>query len=303
MRELSSQQSVYLNQIETYVARLPGLSSTATKVLATCNDPQSSPNDLNRLIALDPVLAGQVLKLINSAYYSLRQPISSLTRAIVMLGVNTVKNLVLSLAVLDRMRPLKPVRTFSGVAFWSHCVAVGVIAKCIAEAGGVPLADQEDYFICGLLHDLGKIPLQHRFPDEYSRALELADLHSWPSVEAEQAIFGFDHSTVGGLIARKWRLSAAVIGVLDHHHQPDKGRNRSSQAILTVALADLYARSLENGSEEAPLNGDGFAAAVMGRVGIDGAALDRIGETAAAEIDKAKAFLDITEGGRARYEG
>lgn len=75
MREFASDQTSYLNQIEAYVARLPSLSTTATKVLETCNNPKSSPNDLNRLIALDPVLAGQVLRLINSAYYSLNHPL------------------------------------------------------------------------------------------------------------------------------------------------------------------------------------------------------------------------------------
>ena len=90
----------YLKDIRAYIARMPSLSTTAAKVLETCNNPQSSPNDLNRVICLDPVLAGQVLRLTNSAYYSLGHSVSSLTRAIIMLGINTVKNLVLSFAIL-----------------------------------------------------------------------------------------------------------------------------------------------------------------------------------------------------------
>ena len=96
-----SHHKPYFKQIQAYIARLPSLSTTAAKVLETCNNPQSAPNDLNRVISLDPVLAGQVLRLTNSAYYSLRHPVSSLTRAIIMLGINTVKNLVLSFAILE----------------------------------------------------------------------------------------------------------------------------------------------------------------------------------------------------------
>ena len=193
MYAFSSHQTSYLNQIAAYVARMPSLSTTATKVLETCNNPQASPNDLNRLIALDPVLAGQVLRLINSAYYSLRHPVSSLTRAIIMLGVNTVKNLVLSFAILQQLPMAKPFGTLSPVSFWEHSVAVGVIAKWLAEFTGVHLKDQEDYFVGGLLHDLGKIPLNHRFADETRQAMELARQHRWSAVYAESVIFGFDH--------------------------------------------------------------------------------------------------------------
>jgi HD-like signal output (HDOD) protein len=83
----------FLKRIRVYIARMPSLSTTVTKVLETCNDPYASANDLSRVISLDPVLVGQVLRLINSAYYALPHAITSLPRAIIMLGLNTVKNL------------------------------------------------------------------------------------------------------------------------------------------------------------------------------------------------------------------
>ena len=295
MRAFSSHQALYLKQIETYVARLPSLSTTATKVLETCNNPQSSPNDLNRLITLDPALAGQVLRLINSAYYSLSQPVSSLSRAIIMLGVNTVKNLVLSLAILDHLHTRKPFRILSSATFWSHSVAVGVIAKCMAEAQGVSLADQEDYFVYGLLHDLGKIPLNHQFVDEYEQAMALARRQRWSLFRAERVIFGIDHSTVGGLIARKWRLSPVCIDVLAHHHRTDELLTDHPQQVLMVALANLYAQLLENDSDEGTLANEEFAALLMRRIGLDASTLDRLRDPVRAEIDKAKIFLRISQ--------
>ncbi len=295
MHAFSSHRTSYLNQIEAYVARMPSLSTTATKVLETCNNPQSSPNDLNRLIALDPVLAGQVLRLINSAYYSLRHPVSSLTRAIIMLGVNTVKNLVLSFAILQQLPVAKHFGTLTPVSFWEHSVAVGVIAKWLAEFKGVDLKDQEDYFVGGLLHDLGKIPLNHQFGDETQQALALARQHHWSVVHAESVIFGFDHSMVGGLIARKWRLSPAYVEVLTYHHRPTESPGNKPQLVFMVALADLYARLLENDLDEDTLADDEFATLLMGRVGLDVSTLALARDTVLAEIDRAKIFLEISQ--------
>lgn len=295
MHALSSHQTSYLHQIEAYVARMPSLSTTATKVLQTCNNPQASPNDLNRLIALDPVLAGQVLRLINSAFYSLGHPVSSLTRAIIMLGVNTVKNLVLSFAILQQLPMIKPFGSLSSVSFWEHSVAVGVIAKWLAEFKGVNLTDQEDSFVGGLLHDLGKIPLNQKFADETHQAMTLAGQRRWSAVDAESVIFGFDHSMVGGLVARRWRLSPVFVDVLAYHHRPAESPDNNSQLLFIVALADLYARLLENNSDEDTLANDEMAALLMARIGLDAPTLACARDAVSAEIDRAKIFLEISQ--------
>ena len=93
-----------LKKIQAYITRIPSLSTTVIKVVETCNNHRASANDLQRIISFDPVLTARVLKLINSAYYSLGVPITSLTRAIVMLGLNTVKNLALSFAILENLK-------------------------------------------------------------------------------------------------------------------------------------------------------------------------------------------------------
>ncbi len=294
MHAFVNHAALYLNQIEAHVARLPSLSTTATKEMQTCNDPHSSPNDLNRLIALDPALAGQVLRLINSAYYSLPQPVSSLSRAIIMLGVNTVKNLVLSLAIIDHFRTAKPFRTVSNATFWSHSVAAGVIAKCIAEIQGVPLADQEDYFVSGLMHDLGKILLNHQFSAEYHQAMALARQSHGSMFHAERIIFGIDHCTVGGLIARKWRLSPAFVDVLALHHQPDDILADSAPLVLSVALANLYAQVLETDSQEDSLHEHKLAAVIMARLDIEVNMLNGMRHKVLTEIDKAKIFLEVS---------
>ena len=106
-----------LEKIRLFVDKMPSLSTTVSKVLEICSRPDTVPNDLNRVVSLDPVLAGQVLKLINSAYYSLMNKVTSLTRAIIMLGLNTVKNLALSTAIIRSVGQAKksqalPIREF-----------------------------------------------------------------------------------------------------------------------------------------------------------------------------------------------
>jgi putative nucleotidyltransferase with HDIG domain len=295
MHEIVSNHQSYLKTIRAYIARLPSLSTTAAKVLETCNNPESSPNDLNRVIGLDPVLAGQILRLTNSAYYSLAHPISSLTRAIIMLGINTVKNFVLSVAILKQLHNKQSFRALSVEKFWAHSLSVGVIAKCLAMVRGVSLSDQEEFFVCGLLHDLGKIPLNCQFPDEYFQTLDLAKRSRWPLVHAESVVFGIDHGIVGGLIAKKWRLSPAFIDALECHHQPDKSPPEHQQMVFIVALADIFSQLLDIGFCEGKQNGTAFAEYLLERVGVDWPTLYGMRDTVLAEIEKAKIYLEISE--------
>lgn len=96
----------HIKTIQRYIDKIPSLSTTVTKVLEVCNKADVSPNDLNKVISFDPVLTGNVLKLINSSYYSLPNHITSLTRAIIVLGINTVKNLSLTTAVLGTVKKI-----------------------------------------------------------------------------------------------------------------------------------------------------------------------------------------------------
>jgi putative nucleotidyltransferase with HDIG domain len=294
MLESGNQHNSHLKKIQTYIARLPSLSTTAAKVLETCNNPAASPNDLNRVISLDLVLTGQVLKLINSAYYSLPHPISSLTRAIIMLGINTVKNLVLSFAILQHMRNKRTFPALCVEDFWAHSLCVGVTAKCLAAAKGVSLVDQEEFFVGGLLHDLGKIPLNHLFPEKCIQALDKAKHSQRALFHAEEAVFGIDHAAVGGMIAEKWQLSPALIQTLSFHHRPEEAHENNHQLVFMVALADIFAQLLQMGSCDEKLAPDALCRFLLKRVGVDWSFLYDLRDTVLGEIDRARIFLEIT---------
>src|SRR5210317_1391212 len=112
--------------IEKFIRKMPSLSTTVGKVMEICSRTDASPNELNKVISLDPVLTGQVLKLINSAYYSLVNKVTPLTRAITMLGLNTVKNMALSTAIIRTVSGAKKSKILPTKKFWAHSISVGV---------------------------------------------------------------------------------------------------------------------------------------------------------------------------------
>ena len=283
-----------LEKVRNYLFRMPSLSTTVTKVLEVCKDPKASPNDLNRVISLDPVLTGRVLKIVNSAYFSPVRKISSLTRAIIMLGINTVKNLALSTSILSSMVRKESFHALSMDDFWAHSLCVGVTAKSLAAIKNVPVSEWEEYFVAGILHDLGKIPLNDLFQDEYSDVLELVKNEKSPLVLAEKTILEIDHAMIGGLIAERWQLGEVITDSLRHHHEVEKMSDESSQAVAMATLANEYANMVEIGSGGDIFSGEPMLRDLLDRVRIDRSALFSMNESVLEEIEKAKIFLQIS---------
>jgi len=286
-----------IKRIQNHIFRMPNLSTTVTKVLEICNNPKTSPNDLNRVISLDPVLTGKVLTLINSAYYSLPKRVTSLTRAIIMLGLNTVRNLALSTAVLEAFGRGESFPALSIDEFWTHSLCVGVTAKSLAVIRDVPVTEREEYFVAGLLHDLGKIPLNSCFPDEYVQALKSAKLEQGALHRAETAVIGFDHCEAGKMIADKWHLSETMNDALCHHHNLDDVNEENRELMAIVALANTYANTLEKDVSGTDVPEDPVVQYLLEQVGISWHVFADLSETVFSEIEKARIFLQLTEKG------
>lgn len=279
-------------QLQEFIDRMPSLSTTVTKVLEVCNKPNTSPNDLNRVISLDPVLTGRVLKLINSAYYSLPNQVTSLTRAIIMLGLNTVKNLALSTAILGTLGKEKS-HCFSMDTFWTHSICVGVTAKALAAEKKVPVTAREEYFVAGLLHDLGKIPLSNCFPAEYQQVLELARLQRCSLMRAEKMIFGFDHLLTGKMIGEKWQLNQAMLLALTAHHENMTVPEDKRDLVSIISLANLYANIFSIGSAGDHYQEIPQVDQVLAAGGVPWSRLTALHDTVEEEIEKAQIFLQM----------
>jgi putative nucleotidyltransferase with HDIG domain len=279
-------------RIEEYIRNMPSLPTTVAKVLEVCNNPQTSPADLNHVISLDPVLVGRVLKLINSAYYGLGQQVTNLVRAIIMLGINTVKNLALSTAVMGNLSSKKDFQGLNMEGFWRHSLCVGVAAKILAKQRGIDTKQTEEYFTAGLLHDIGKIPLNAVLAKEYMLTVSTADRERLSLFRAEEKTLGMNHNAAGAMIVKAWRLEGAVGEAITHHHNYIEYSGPHADVLLSIVVANRFASIMEIG-----FSGDRYPEKIDNLVwetlGISRDVFDRIEATVNEEIEKAKIFLRL----------
>jgi HD-like signal output (HDOD) protein len=245
------------------------------------------------VITLDPVLMGRVMKLINSAYYGLNNQITSLVRAIIMLGVNTVKNLALSTAVLGGLSGKNNFQALNNDGFWRHSLCVGVAAKLLAIKRRKDPKQLEEYFVSGLLHDIGKIPLNNKMATEYVQALSLTDKEHLPLYITEERTMDVNHCEVGRLIVKNWNLGPAMEDVVFFHHFLDSYPGENRDVLLTVAAANYFANSYQIG-----FSGDRYPEslppAVFEELSITRDDLDEVESKVNGEIEKAKIFLQVS---------
>ena len=279
-------------QIAEYIKNMPSLPTSVGKVLEICNNPQTSPADLNYVISLDPVLVGRVLKLLNSAYYGLGRKVTSLVRAIIMLGINTVKNLVLSTAIMGTLANGKNRLGLDMEGFWRHSLCVGVAAKLLAKQRGVDPKQLEEYFTAGLLHDIGKIPLNAVLAQDYMLAVSAADRERISLFRAEDAALGFNHCAAGALVVKAWKLLGPVGETIEYHHNLAGYSGGSQDILYSIAAANQFAVRQEIG-----FSGDRFpekaGAAIWETLQTGVEVFEEIEKTVSGEIEKAQVFLNI----------
>jgi HD-like signal output (HDOD) protein len=234
-----------------------------------------------------------VLKLINSAYYALGQPITNLARAIIMLGINTVKNLALSTAVMGHLSSRKSISGLNMEGFWRHSLCVGVSAKLLAKKRGVDPKLTEEYFTAGLLHDIGKIPINALLPKEYMLTISTADRVRKSLFQAEIKALGINHCTTGGMIKAAWKLDGAVGDSITFHHDCDNYTGDYKEVLFSVAVANRFALHSEIG-----FSGDCHPAALPPSVwevlNVPRDVFDDIEHSVNSEIEKAEIFLKIS---------
>jgi len=279
--------------IERHILRMPGLSTTMSKVMSVCNRPDTSANDLNRVISLDPVLTGQVLKLINSAYYSLRSEVTSLTRAIIILGLSTVKNIALSTVVVKSFGMSHTANKTFMDSFWAHSLCVGVTAKILAASNHVSKVNQEEYFVAGLLHDLGKIPLHAVAPDSYAQLTQMGPELQLHVCRAETRLFGVHHCDIGRIIAEKWNLGGVLKACLSFHHDPLKADTSHRLIVFATALADIFSIAFSHNLSEDNFSGLKNYYRISETAGIILPEFSELRNNVSKEIERSEAFLNI----------
>jgi putative nucleotidyltransferase with HDIG domain len=272
------------------IVELPTLPIIVPQVLQLVEDQRSSAGDLARVIGSDQALASRVLRLANSAFYGFRREIVTINHAVVLLGFDTVKSIVLAATVFETLSDGNVVSGFDRPQFWLHVGSTAAAARHLAKA--LRVADPEAAFVGGLLHDVGKVVLDRFFYRRYAEAARLAMETPCLIREAELSLFNVNHAEVGRWLAERWRFPAAIVEPMAFHHRPAGAAPDYRGLTAVVHLADILTRNAGMGS-----GGDRLVPLpdpdVLQRLKVGPADLLRWTEELVREREAVEAFLQV----------
>ncbi|MCA9751107.1 MAG: HDOD domain-containing protein [Gemmatimonadetes bacterium] len=217
------------------IENLPSLPSVVMQTLRLANDESAGANDFEEIIRQDQVLAARVLKLVNSPFFALRRTVQSIPQAIVVLGLKSLKSVVLA-AKTSRLLggQLGPYGFVEG-GLWQHSMSCATVARSLAKSAGLSADAQEEMFVAGLLHDVGKLVLAPHAKEIQKQAASLAGTAELVSLEHDT--IGMSHCEAGGRMARKWGLPDRLIDLIENHHVDPEA---ASVEVRIVQLANLH---------------------------------------------------------------
>jgi HD-like signal output (HDOD) protein len=227
-------ESIAFDEIIKKTDRLPTLPGIALKLLDAVRREEPDLEEIAKLISSDPPLSAEILKFINSPFYSLKTKVTSVNHAVNMLGVKTVKNLALSFSLVNNFQPEGPF-SFNYKSFWKDSLIGAISARSLAEDVKPDLS--EDAFFLGLMHNLGILTLVRCLPKQYSLVIKEMQTSGSSYHESEDLVLGFNHMAVGKCLIQSWGLPELFYLPIGYHHQPEKLSTESPEIeILTKIL-------------------------------------------------------------------
>ncbi len=278
-------------KIEQNVKDLPTLPAVATKIFEVTNDPEASVDDLKDIIAMDQVVAGRILRAVNSAYYGYPRQINTLSQAIVILGFNNVRSLALSVSIMEMFSGREGGFDFSQL--WIHAVGTAFCARALARLFNPKSVEQ--YFVAGLLHDIGLVAMNRCFPEKFAECLSSVGKDGRPLYIHERETFEFNHADVGCVMANTWLLPQNLTDTITFHHEPQKAEDNRN-IVYAVHVADILCKVNNFGdfgdNESFDYSTIYEKAADMYHIGPDGPKEEVLKEVE-ADIEEASGFINI----------
>lgn len=219
------------------------------RLMQVIADPRAGVNDIGRVIGEDQGLTARLLKLVNSALFSLPWKIETVTEAVRIVGITQIRDLATATSIISMFDDL-PEDLTDPAQFWRHSLGCGVVARLLARHRGED--NSERFLVAGLVHDIGRLIMMMHAPEDTRAALEEARVSGVDLVEAEREHVGCDHALVGGKLVAKWNFPAALEQCVRHHHQPRRADQFPIEAA-TVHVADIVATALGWGSSGRPV--------------------------------------------------
>ncbi len=267
-------------------SQIPPLPESVNNVLVAIRDPRVSGKDITEMIAHDVSMTSKILKVVNSSYYGYRGKITSVTHAIVILGFNAVKNLILGLSMCSLLEKLKFTPEFDVKSFWVHCVGVACASKVIALEMG--RENTEEFFTYGLVHDVGKLVMLALAPEFFLSLVREAKQRKISLYQIELEKGELPHTSVGYDLFVYWKMPEEITEIVGYHHDQDLIARKDN--VRWVYWADQLIRTMGIGD-----GGDGNVI-TLDLEGVMGAKLERIKEKVSQELEKAQVFIEFLRG-------
>lgn len=235
MATLSEPQTSVIETVKK-VSSIATLPEVTARIVATVDDPNSNAAQLHKIVAHDPALVTRILKVVNSAFYGLPGQIASVERAIVLLGINAIKNIAVAASLGKLFKGVKLGGGFTPRDLWTHCIGVGVAARDLAKQMRVPLADEA--FLAGMIHDVGILVSLQTFPEKLAETCDRARSDETHFCELERQSMQMDHQQLGQALCELWKFPRSCQLVAGYHHRPSQLADNNRLLVTLVYAAD-----------------------------------------------------------------
>ncbi len=219
------------------IKNLPTLPGIVGKLSKMADDPDTTTEQMGRVLSKDHILAAKLLMLVNSAFYGFPQKISSLSSAIILLGFNVIKSLIISASIFELMES-------EDLELWEHSLGCAVVCNVLAKR--LEINDPEEVSTAGLIHDIGKVAIKIELPKEYGQIEKLVAESNIAMREAELKVLGLNHAEVGGWLAKSWNLPDKLVEPIACHHAPKEAREERL-ATAIIHFSDIMIRGMGYG--------------------------------------------------------
>ncbi len=210
------------------------LPSIVTRLAELIKDENSTLQDFEEVIKLDPALVARLLTLVNSSYFGMARQVDSISRAVALLGMKNLHNIAITDAIRGMVDTNRRAVGFSPERLWSHSAATGICCKMIAER--IFSMNGDDAYLCGILHDIGLIVEYEADRDAFLKIVEKLDQGGSNILAVEQEILGTDHCQIGYILAREWQIAETLAVAIRDHHLPNTiPQAQSATGILQMA--------------------------------------------------------------------
>jgi len=281
---LNSKAKIIKNKIKEVQVLMP-MPSIISDIMSVMSDPTSSAANISEIIMKDQALTAKVLKIVNSAYYGFHRKIVSIQHAIVILGFQEIRNIAIAACMVNAY-PVKNQSEINSSGFWMHSLGTAYIAQYLSRS--LSEISEEEAFVTGLLHDIGKVVLLQHFGDFYNKAIKKAKEEEKPLDIISRSLIGIDHSEVGRMVAEIWNLPQSLEYAIGFHHCPDKAPEDTIHThIAHVANGLCHLYGYGNSGNESP---DPMKNASLKRVGISEEELETLGEPIRLILEKLNAL-------------